>query len=75
MKLPARQIDTAKPKDKAWKLAGGGGMYLEIFPNGTKSWRMKYRIGGKEKRVVYGGIYAYPVTFFRFLQQRFSSSK
>lgn len=26
-------------------------MYLEVFPNGTKSWRMKYRIAGKEKRV------------------------
>ncbi|BBO61754.1 tyrosine-type recombinase/integrase [Serratia marcescens] len=54
MKLNARQIDTAKPKDKAYKLADGGGMYLEVFPNGTKSWRMKYRIGGKEKRVVFG---------------------
>jgi len=29
-------------------------MYLEVFPNGTKSWRMKYRIAGKEKRVVFG---------------------
>lgn len=29
-------------------------MYLEVLPNGTKSWRMKYRIGGKEKRVVFG---------------------
>lgn len=29
-------------------------MYLEVFPNGTKSWRMKYRISGKEKCVVFG---------------------
>jgi hypothetical protein len=29
-------------------------MYLEVFPNGTKSWRMKYLVGGKEKRVVFG---------------------
>lgn len=29
-------------------------MYLEIFPNGTKSWRLKYRITGIEKRVVFG---------------------
>jgi len=28
-------------------------MYLEVFPNETKSWRMKYRVGGKEKRVVF----------------------
>lgn len=54
MKLNARQVETAKPKDKPYKLADGGGMYLEVFPNGTKSWRMKYRIAGKEKRVVFG---------------------
>ncbi|WEP26374.1 tyrosine-type recombinase/integrase [Escherichia coli] len=54
MKLNARQVETAKPKDKPYKLGDGGGMYLEVFPNGTKSWRMKYRIAGKEKRVVFG---------------------
>ncbi|MBJ2707727.1 tyrosine-type recombinase/integrase [Salmonella enterica subsp. enterica serovar Newport] len=54
MKLNAKQVETAKPKDKPYKLADGGGMYLEVFPNGTKSWRMKYRIAGKEKRVVFG---------------------
>ncbi|UJL38058.1 DUF4102 domain-containing protein [Pantoea agglomerans] len=51
MKLTARQIDSAKPKEKSYKLADGGGMDLEIFPNGAKSWRLKYRIAGKEKRV------------------------
>lgn len=54
MKLTATEIKAAKPKEKAYKLSDGGGMYLEIFPNGTKSWRLKYRIGGKEKRVVFG---------------------
>ncbi|HFZ8993827.1 TPA: tyrosine-type recombinase/integrase [Citrobacter freundii] len=54
MKLTATEIKAAKPKDKPYKLSDGGGMYLEIFPNGTKSWRMKYRVGGKEKRVVFG---------------------
>ena len=51
MKLTARQIDPAKPKEKSYKLADGGGMDLETFPNGAKSWRLKYRIAGKEKRV------------------------
>ncbi|MBG0576000.1 tyrosine-type recombinase/integrase [Enterobacter ludwigii] len=54
MKLTAIEIKAAKPKEKAYKLSDGGGMYLEVFPNGTKSWRMKYRFGGKEKRVVFG---------------------
>ncbi|OKP00628.1 tyrosine-type recombinase/integrase [Xenorhabdus eapokensis] len=54
MKLTARQIDTAKPKDKSYKLSDGGGMYLEIFPNGSKCWRLKYRFAGKEKRLAFG---------------------
>ncbi|HCS1866698.1 TPA: tyrosine-type recombinase/integrase [Shigella dysenteriae] len=49
MKLNARQIDTAKPKEKAYKLADGGGLYLLVKPNGGKYWRLKYRVAGKEK--------------------------
>ena len=30
MKLNARQIETAKPKEKAYKMADGGGLYLEV---------------------------------------------
>jgi hypothetical protein len=37
----------AKPK-KSYKLSDGGGMYLEVMPNGSKYWRMKYRFGGKK---------------------------
>lgn len=28
MKLNARQVDTAKPKDKPYKLSDGGGLYI-----------------------------------------------
>ncbi len=35
MKLNARQIETAKPKDKAYKMADGGGLYLEVSPRGS----------------------------------------
>ncbi|EPN6881907.1 tyrosine-type recombinase/integrase, partial [Providencia rettgeri] len=54
MKLTARQVDTSKPKEKAYKLSDGGGMYLEVAPNGSKYWRMKYRYAGKEKRLALG---------------------
>lgn len=30
------------------------GLYLEALPNGGKYWRLKYRIGGKEKRLSLG---------------------
>ncbi|WP_375444379.1 tyrosine-type recombinase/integrase [uncultured Fibrella sp.] len=48
---------TAKPKIKRYKLADGEGLYLEVTPNGTKFWRLKYRLHGKEKRISIG---AYP---------------
>lgn len=63
MKLTARQVDTAKPKEKPYKLSDGGGLYLEVAPNGSRYWRMKYRINGKEKRLSFG---VYPIISLAF---------
>lgn len=54
MKLTARQISTAKPTDKPYKLSDGGGLYLLVNPNGSRYWRMKYRFAGKEKLLSIG---------------------
>ena len=54
MKLNARQIDAAKPKEKAYKLADGGGLYLLVKPGGGEYWRLKYRVAGKEKLLALG---------------------
>lgn len=56
MKLNARQVETAKPKDKAYKLADGGGLYLLVNTNGSRYWRLKYRFAGKEKLLALGCI-------------------
>ena len=40
----------AKAKDKQYKLADGGGLYLLVKPTGGRYWRMKYYFAGKEKR-------------------------
>ncbi|TCP33295.1 phage integrase family protein [Sphingomonas sp. BK235] len=45
----------AAPKDKPYKLGDAAGLYLYVLPSGFKSWRWKYRVGGKEKRLVFGG--------------------
>ena len=37
-----------QPKEKAYKTFDGGGLYIEVFPDGAKRWRYKYRIGGKK---------------------------
>lgn len=54
MKLTEMAIRKAKPESKPYKIADGGGMYLEVAPNGSKYWRLKYRFHGKEKRLAFG---------------------
>lgn len=44
----------AQPEAKIRRLADGAGLYLEVNPNGSKYWRLKYRYGGKEKRLAIG---------------------
>lgn len=53
-KLTDTAIRRAAPGDRARKLADGGGLYIEIQPNGARWWRLKYRHGGREKRLSLG---------------------
>lgn len=52
--LTVKQIDAAKPKEKSYRLADSGGLFLFIPPTGKKVWRMRYRFEGKEKTLVIG---------------------
>ena len=47
-------LKNALPKAKPYKVFDGEGLYIEIRPNGGKWWRLKYRHGGKEKRISLG---------------------
>lgn len=53
-KLTDTAIRKSKPGDKPVKLSDGGGLYLELHPNGSRYWRMKYRHAGAEKRLAFG---------------------
>jgi integrase len=44
----------AKPGERDYKLADSGGLYLFVTRKGYRSWRMKYRFAGKEKRLTFG---------------------
>jgi len=54
------KIKNLKPKEKAYKAADSGGLYLLVTPSGGKHWHMKYRFpkGGKEKLASFG---SYPL--------------
>jgi integrase len=47
-------IEKAKEKGKPYKLADERGLFLLVSPNGSKWWRLKYRIDGKEKLLSLG---------------------
>lgn len=46
--LSDAKIRTAKPDAKPYKLSDGGGLFLLIQPSGSKLWRWKFRLDGKE---------------------------
>ncbi len=54
MPLTDTAIKKAKSEAKDYKMADGGSMYLLVKATGSKCWRLKYRIGGKEKLMAFG---------------------
>ncbi len=54
MSLTDRAIQTAKPRDRAYKLTDGRGLCLLVQPNGSKWWRYRYRFERAEKMLSLG---------------------
>lgn len=54
MPLTDTAIKAAKPASKPQKLYDEGGLFLLIAPSGGRWWRLKYRLGGKEKLLSLG---------------------
>lgn len=54
MPLKDTEVRALKALDKSYRRADGHGLYIEVFPNGSKLWRLKYRFAGKEKRLALG---------------------
>lgn len=54
MSLKDLEIKAFLAGETPYKKADGKGLYIEVFPNHAKHWRLKYRIAGKEKRLALG---------------------
>ena len=54
MKLTELFVRQVKPASTTKKYFDGGGLYLEVTPQGGKRWRYKYRFAGKEKLISLG---------------------
>lgn len=54
MPILAQEIRRLRPKNVSFRKTDSKGLYLEVLPNGSKLWRYKFRIAGKEKRMALG---------------------
>lgn len=57
MPLTALSIKALLPSEKTYRRSDEKGLYIEVRPNGSKLWFLKYRVNGKEKRL---GLGSYP---------------
>ena len=54
MPLTDAKCRGAKPTEKTQKLSDGGGLFLQVQPNGSKLWRCAYRWDGKQRLAAFG---------------------
>jgi integrase len=64
----------ATPRDRAYKLADAGGLFLFVTPAGTRSWRLKYRRAGREQLKVLGRFPDLSLAQAREARDRFKRS-
>ena len=73
MPLTDKAVRNAKLSGKPYKLSDEKGLYLLVNPTGSKLWRHKFRLMGKEKLISYG---AYPdLTLAEAREKRDASRK
>ena len=54
MALTDIQVRNAAPRERDFKMSDSGGLYILIRSNGSKLWRMKYRVDGREQKLSFG---------------------
>jgi hypothetical protein len=72
MPLTDTAIRAAKPREKPYKLADTGGLFLYIAPKGGKLWRTKYRHAGKEGLLSFG---PYPAVSLKAARKKRDESR
>jgi integrase len=65
MALTDTAIRAAKPKAAPYKVSDSGGLHLVVNPSGSRLWRLKYRIDGREKLLSIGSYPAVSLAMAR----------
>lgn len=50
MALTDAKLRKLKPDAKAYQMADDGGLFLLVQPSGRKSWKLRYRMGGRDAK-------------------------
>jgi hypothetical protein len=73
MKLSDLSCREAKAEAKLIKMSDGDGLFLHVYPNGRKLWRLSYRHGGKQRDLAFG---PYPeVSLLEAREKRYEARK
>ena len=54
--LTDKQVRNFRPKEKPYRKFDGDGLALLISPTGSRSWQLRYRLGGKEQTASLGKL-------------------
>jgi len=65
--LTEAQVKNARARDKRYYLRDDHGLYLDVAPSGTKAWRYRYWIDGKEHKISFG---QYPLISLKDARER-----
>jgi integrase len=52
--LSTLDVKRAVPRERSYKITDGRGLYLQVEPNGSKYWRLKYCFNRKQKTLSFG---------------------
>jgi integrase len=72
MPLSDLRIRQAKPSDKPQRLSDGGGLFVEIRPNGSKLWRYAFRLNGRPRLLALG---SYPAVSLLEAREAMAAAK
>ncbi len=65
MALSDTKLRNLKPGEKPYTKTDEGGLHLDVMPDGSMVWRLRYRVGGrgsKQEKITLGNYPAYSLS-------------
>jgi integrase len=55
-RLTVKAIEALRPKARPYEVSDGGGLFLTVRPNGSKSFTVRYRFAGRSRNYTLGSV-------------------